>query len=300
MLSLVIAPAFFNLDKFLPIMRKLTFGLAAALLALAILKTNAQTARIPEASPTETIIQDFGLGKITITYSRPSVKGRVIFGGINPWGQVWRTGANSATTINFTENVIMEGHPVPAGTYSLFTIPDKDQWTIILNKVVKQWGAYSYKQSEDFLRFTEKPVNLEEKRESFTIQFANVTTQTNDLHLVWDHTRVSIHMHTDDDAKIMANIDELMKGNRKAYYFNAIQYYYENNKDMNKALSWALEAEKVDPGAWYKLWEARIRLRMGDKAAAIAAAQEGIKMAQANKDDEYVRLNQAVINQAGG
>ena len=281
-------------------MRKLTFGLAAAVLAITTINTNAQTARIPEASPTQTIIQDFGLGKITITYSRPSVKGRVIFGGINPWGQVWRTGANSATTISFSENVIMEGHSVPAGTYSLFTIPDKDQWTIILNKVVKQWGAYSYKESEDFLRFTEKPVNLDEKRESFTIQFANVTTQTNDLHLVWDHTSISIHMHTDDDAQIMANIDELMKGNRKAYYFNAIQYYYENNKDMNKALNWALEAEKVDPGAWYKLWEARIRLRMGDKAAAIAAAQEGVKMAQANKDDEYVRLNQAVINQAGG
>ena len=280
-------------------MRKLIFGLAAALLAITTIKTNAQTARIPEASPTQTIIQDFGLGKITITYSRPSVKGRVIFGGINPWGQVWRTGANSATTINFTENVIMEGHSVPAGTYSLFTIPDKDQWTIILDKVVKQWGAYSYKESEDFLRFTEKPTELAEKRESFTIQFANVTTQTNDLHMVWDHTSVSIHMHTDDDAQIMANIDELMKGNRKAYYFNAIQYYYENNHDMNKALGWALEAEKVDPGAWYKLWEARIRLRMGDKAAAIAAAREGIKMAQATNDDEYVRLNQAVIDQAG-
>jgi hypothetical protein len=280
-------------------MRKLLFGLAAALLVLTTVETNAQTPRIPEASPTETIIQDFGLGKITITYSRPSVKGRIIFGGINPWGQVWRTGANSATTINFSENVIMEGHSVPAGTYSLFTIPQKDQWTIILNKVVKQWGAYSYKQSEDFLRFTEKPVYLEEKRESFTIQFSDVTTQTNDLHLVWDHTSVAIHMHTDDDAQIMANIDELMKGNRKAYYFNAIQYYYENNHDMNKALGWALEAQKVDPGSWYKLWEARIRLRMGDKAAAIAAAKEGIKMAQATNDDEYVRLNQAVIDQAG-
>jgi hypothetical protein len=277
-------------------MRKLLFSLAAAMLACSVY---AQTPRIPEASPTETIIQDFGLGKITITYSRPAVKGRVIFGGINPWGQVWRTGANSATTINFSENVIMEGHSVPAGTYSLFTIPDKDQWTIILNKVVKQWGAYSYKQSEDFLRFTEKPAYLEEKRESFTIQFTNVTTQTNELHLVWDHTSVAIQLHTDDDAQIMANIDELMKGNRKPYYFNAIQYYYENNHDMNKALAWALEAEKVDPGTWYKLWEARIRLKMGDKAAAIAAAQEGIKMAQANNDDEYVRLNQAVIDQAG-
>ena len=269
------------------------------LAVFACINLNAQAPRIPEASPTQTIIQDFGLGKITITYSRPSVKGRVIFGGINPYGQVWRTGANAATTINFTENVIMEGHKVPAGTYSLFTIPEKDIWTVILNKTVKQWGAYSYKEADDFLRFQVKPVYLAEKRETFTIQFANETTKSSDLHLVWDHTSVIIHLETDDDAQITANIDELMKGNRKAYYFNAIQYYYENNKDMNKALGWALEAEKVDPGAWYKLWEARIRLRMGDKDKAIAAAQEGINMAKATNDDEYVRLNQAVIDQAG-
>jgi hypothetical protein len=271
-----------------------------AIFACINLNVQAQAPRIPEASSTQTIIQDFGLGKITITYSRPNVKGRVIFGGINPYGQVWRTGANSATTINFTENVIMEGHSVPAGTYSLFTIPEKDIWTVILNKTVKQWGADSYKEADDFLRFQVKPINLDEKRETFTIQFANETTKSSDLHLVWDHTAVTIHLQTDDDAQITANIDELMKGNRKPYYFNAIQYYYENNKDMNKALDWALEAEKVDPGPWYKLWEARIRLRMGDKNAAIAAARDGIKLAKASNDDEYVRLNQAVIDQAGG
>jgi hypothetical protein len=276
-------------------MKKIFFCLLAI---FACINLNAQAPRIPEASPTQTIIQDFGLGKVTITYSRPNVKGRVIFGGINPYGQVWRTGANAATTINFSENVIMEGHSVPAGTYSLFTIPEKDMWTVILNKSVKQWGAYSYKEADDFLRFQVKPTHPDEKRETFTIQFVNQTTKSSDLHLVWDHTAISIHLETDDDAQITANIDELMKGNRKAYYFNAIQYYYENNKDMNKALDWALEAEKVDPGAWYKLWEARIRLRMGDKAAAIAAAQDGINMAKANNDDEYVRLNQAVIDQA--
>ncbi|MDP9076670.1 MAG: DUF2911 domain-containing protein [Bacteroidota bacterium] len=262
-------------------------------------KSNAQAPRIPEASPTQTIIQDFGLGKITITYSRPAVKGRVIFGGINPYGQVWRTGANAATTISFTENVIIEGHKVPAGTYSLFSIPDKEEWTIILNKTAKQWGAYDYKQADDLLRFTIKPIYLAEKRESFTIQFANETTHSADLHLVWDHTAVYIKLNTDDDAKIMANIDKLMRGDRKPYYFNAIQYYYENNKDLNIALKWALEAQKVEPeGSWFKLWEARIRLKMGDKEAAIKAAQQGVDMAKASNDDEYVRLNQAVIDQA--
>ncbi|MDB4918698.1 DUF2911 domain-containing protein [Mucilaginibacter sp.] len=280
-------------------MRKCYLYVLAILLAGVSFKSNAQAPRIPEASPMQTIIQDFGLGKITITYSRPSVKGRMIFGGINPYGQVWRTGANAATTISFTENVIVEGHSVPAGTYSLFTIPDKNEWTVILNKTAKQWGAYSYKQADDLLRFKVKPTYRAEKRESFTIQFADETTHSSDLHLVWDHTAISIKLNTDDDAKITANIDELMKGDRKPYYFNAIQYYYENNKDMKKALGWALEAEKVEPkGPWYKLWEARIRLKMGDKAAAIKAAQEGIELAKASNDDEYVRLNQAVIDQA--
>jgi hypothetical protein len=280
-------------------MKKLYIYLITLLIAGTSLTANAQAPRIPEASPTQTIIQDFGLGKVTITYSRPSVKGRVIFGGINPYGQVWRTGANAATTLTFSENAIVEGHSVPAGTYSLFTIPEKNEWTVILNKTAKQWGAYSYKEADDLLRFKVKPIYLAEKRESFTIQFANVTTSSADLHLVWDHTEIAVHLKTDDDALITANIDELMKGNRKPYYFNAIQYYYENNKDMNKALGWALEAEKTDPkGPWYRLWEARIRLKMGDKTAAIKAAQKGVDLAKASNDEEYVRLNQAVLDQA--
>ncbi|CAN5279353.1 DUF2911 domain-containing protein [soil metagenome] len=265
------------------------------------LKSNAQAPRIPEASSTQTIIQDFGLGKITITYSRPNVKDRKIFGGINPYGQVWRTGANAATTITFSENVIVEGNKVPAGTYSLFSIPEKNEWTIILNKIAKQWGAYSYKQSEDLLRFKVKPLRLSEKRETFTIQFANSTTKSCDLYLVWDRTAAMIHLNTDDDAQITANIDKLMQGSdpNKRPYFNAIQYYYENNKDMNKALGWVAEAEKVDPkGPWYKLWKARILLKTGDKPGAIAAAEEGIRLAKASNDDEYVRLNQAVLDMA--
>ncbi|WP_454804175.1 DUF2911 domain-containing protein [Mucilaginibacter phyllosphaerae] len=256
--------------------------------------------RIPEASSTQTIIQDFGLGKITITYSRPNVKGRKIFGGINPYGQVWRTGANAATTITFSENVLVEGKKVPAGTYALFSIPGKNSWTIILNKTAKQWGAYSYKQDADLLRFTVKPIDVKEKRETLTMQFANATTKSNDLYIVWDHTAVPIHFQTDDDAQITANIDKLMQGDiKKRPYFNAIQYYYENGKDLKKAMEWVLEAEKLEPnGPWYKLWKARIQLKMGDKNAAIATAQQGVKLAKASDDDEYVRLNEAVINQA--
>ena len=282
-------------------MKKAITYVVTMLLACVTLNTFAQEEpRIPEASSTQTIIQDFGLGKITITYSRPNVKGRKIFGGINPYGEVWRTGANSATAITFSENVLVEGNKVPAGTYSLFSIPGQNSWTIILNKIVKQWGAYSYKKEEDLLRFTVKPVNVKEKRETFTIAFANSTTKTTDMYLVWDHTAVPIHMQTDDDMQITANIEKLMQGDiKKRPYFNAIQYYYENDKDLKKAMQWALEAEKLEPkGPWFKLWKARIQLKMGDKTAAIATAQQGVKLAKESNDDEYVRLNEAVISQA--
>jgi hypothetical protein len=282
-------------------MKKTVIYVFTVLLACVTLNTSAQEQpRIPEASSTQTIIQDFGLGKVTVTYSRPNVKGRKIFGGINPYGQVWRTGANAATTITFSENVLVEGNKVPAGTYSLFSIPEQNSWTIILNKTAKQWGAYSYKQADDLLRFTVKPVTVKEKRESFTMQFANSTTKTTDLYIVWDHTAVPMHLQTDDDAQITANIDKLMQGDiKKRPYFNAIQYYYENDKDLKKAMVWVLEAEKLEPNApWYKLWKARIQLKMGNKAAAIATAQQGIKLAKASDDDEYVRLNEAVIAQA--
>jgi hypothetical protein len=281
-------------------MRRLFFYFSVMLLIGAVSRTNAQ-ARIPGASTTQTIIQDFGLGTIKITYSRPNVKGRKIFGSLQPYGEVWRTGANAATTITFSENVIMEGNKVPAGTYSFFTIPNADEWTIILNKTAKQWGAYSYKQDDDFLRFTEKPMNMDQAVESFTMQFANAGTQSADLHLMWDHTAVAIHFQTDDDAQVMANIDTLMQKDPNRNAFNSIQYYYENNKDMNKALVWAIAAEKTDPkGPYYVLWEARVRLKLGDKQGAIAAAERGVQLAKDAKDDEYARLNQMVIDKAKG
>jgi len=280
-------------------MRKTYLFLVTMLLACVSYKSYAQIPRIPEASSTQTIMQDFGLGKINITYSRPNVKDRKIFGGIIPYGEVWRTGANSATTITFTEKVVIEGNAVPAGTYSLFSIPERNEWTIILNKKVKQWGAYSYKQADDFLRFTVKSRRVNEKRETFTMQFVNTTTKATDLYLVWDHTAAIVHMETDDDDKITANIDELMKGDRKPYYFNAIQYYYENNKDVDKALGWVAEAEKVEPkGSWFKLWESRLLLRKGDRTGAIAAAEAGIKLAKDSNDEEYIRLNQEALEQA--
>jgi DUF2911 family protein len=259
---------------------------------------NAQTPKIPQASTLQTIQQDFGLGQITVAYSRPNVKGRKIFGETEPYGLVWRTGANAATKITLTDTIMIEKHLVSPGEYALFTIPGAKEWTVILNQTSKQWGAYSYDSTKDVLRFKVKPEKLDKKLETFTIQFANAFVENCELQLLWENTLVTLHLQTDVDARVMANIDEMMKAEKKPYYSASI-YYYNHDKDMNKALSWISEADKNTPNAYnLKYWKAKIQLKMGDKAGAIASANEGLKLAQAEPSAEYIRLNKEVLAEA--
>lgn len=277
-------------------MKRSFIGIAILTLLTSV---NAFSQLTPQPSSTQTVVQDFGLGKINLVYSRPDVKGRKIFGGMEPYGTVWRTGANSATVIKFSDTVTMEGNKVPAGEYGLFSIPGEKEWTIILSKQPNQWGAYSYKQADDFLRFTVKTEHPAALVETMTLAFNNVTTTTADLQMMWEHSGFTIHMTTDIDAKVMARIDSAMATAQKPYYA-AIIYYYNNNKDMDKALAWAneLEKDKNFPPFVPKLWKARVLLKKGDKAAAIATAKEGAKLAADMKTEEYVRLNNEVIAQA--
>jgi len=258
----------------------------------------AQGLQMPQASSSQTIIQNFGLGKITVNYSRPNTKGRKIFGGLELYGTVWRTGANSATLISFTEPVKIGGTEVPAGEYGLFTIPGEKEWTVILNKGAKQWGAYDYKEADDVLRLKVKPVTLKEKVETFSIQFADVYPTKAKLQLKWENTEINVDLSTEVDAKVMAGIEEAMKGEKKPY-FQAAQYYFENGKDLNKALEWMnIADENNTTQPWVKLWKARVQLKMGDKVAAGKTAQEGLKIATETKNQEYIRLNTALIAEA--
>ncbi|MBU0695609.1 MAG: DUF2911 domain-containing protein [Bacteroidetes bacterium] len=274
-----------------------SFAFLTAIL-FSIQSVSAQAPITPRPSSGQTIVQDFGLGKVTVTYSRPNTKGRKIFGGLEPYGAVWRTGANEATTIEFSNEVSLGGKLVPAGKYGLFTIPGEKEWTVIINKTANQWGAYDYKQADDLLRFSVKAINTKAPIETFTILFTNVKEESMNLNLIWEKTEIVIPMTVDEDTQVMANIDKAMQGDKKPYYA-AMQYYYEHDKDLSKALEWANILEKSDMKAtYYTLWKARIQLKMGDKAAALATATEGAKLAKESNNDEYVRLNQAVINQA--
>jgi len=280
-------------------MKKIAILFTAVMCSLITLNADAQLL-MPQSSSSQTLIQEFGMGKVSVKYSRPNIKGRSISADLAPYGEVWRTGANDATVITFTDAVTLEGNPVYAGEYALFTIPGKDEWTIILNKESKQWGAYSYKQTEDVLRFKVKTAKLKDKVETFTITFNDVTTSTARLDLIWGKIRVPVNITTDSDSKVMAGIDEAMKGEKKPYYPAAI-YYFENGKDLNKALEWISMAEASDQKApWFKYQKARIQLKMGDKAGAAQTAKAGIEAAKAMNNAEYIRLNGKILADAGG
>ncbi len=272
--------------------------LAAGVFFVSISQLQAQV-KLPQASSSTTIEQSIGIKKVSLTYQRPNVNDRVIFGGLEPYDKVWRTGANNIPSITFAEEVTIEGHKVPAGTYGIFSIPKKSgDWTVILSKNANQWGAYQYKQEEDFLRFPAKAKKLNDKVETFTMAFENVKPNGADLTFAWENTKVSFHIAVDQSKEIMASIDEAMKGEKKPY-FQAAQYYYTNDLDINKALAWANEADKGNTKAPHiKYWKAKIQLKAGDKAGAVKTATEGVTMAKAANNEEYVKLNTQVIDSA--
>lgn len=278
-------------------MKKISILFTYIMISLYGLNASAQL-KMPQSSSLQTLIQEFGLGKVTVSYSRPNIKGRSLEKDLIPFGEVWRTGANDATVITFTDAVTLEGNTVLPGEYALFTIPGKDEWTIILNKETKQWGSYQYKQAADVLRFKVKPIKLTERLETFNINFSDVMPSSANLDLSWENTRITIKMTTDVDSKVMANIDAAMKSEKPPFYPAAI-YYFENGKDLKKALEWINIAEAGDQKApWFKYQKARIQLKIGDKTGAAQTARAGVEAAKVLNNAEYIRLNEKILTQA--
>ena len=226
------------------------------------------------------------------------MNGRKVFGGLVPYDEVWRTGANRIPTLTFNDALTIAGTQVDAGTYGLLTVPRKDRWTVILSKNSEQWGAYSYKPEEDLLRFDVKPERLKAPIETFTMSFSDVHPQAAKLNIAWERTLISFDLTVDQDVEIMASIDEAMKGDKKPY-FQVARYYYENDKDIKKALEWVNEADKTpNPAPYIKYWKARIQLKAGDKQGAIETATQGVEIATQQNNAEYVKLNNQVIAEA--
>jgi hypothetical protein len=272
--------------------KKLLFCSAAFLM---ILSADAQTLKTPAPSPTQTIKQDFGISTIELTYSRPSLKGRKLYTDLAPAGKLWRTGANAATRIKFADEVQVGGVNVKAGDYVIYTIPTQNEWEVIINKGITNWGSDGYKQEDDVARFKVKPMTLNMPVETFTMQFANMKSNSTELHIMWDRTAISVPITMDIDKKVMAQIDNLMnKDNRP--YFQSAMYYMESGKDMNKALTWLDKAIEQNPNAfWIHHQRANALAKLGKKDEARAAANKSIELAKVAKNDDYVKLNEKLL-----
>ncbi|UKJ08032.1 DUF2911 domain-containing protein [Solitalea lacus] len=280
-------------------MRKTLFTMLAAIaIAMTGATTMAQGVKMPAPSPTQTIKQDFALSSIELTYSRPGIKGRKVFGDLVPYGKLWRTGANAATKIKFGEDVKINGMAISAGEYVLYTIPSEGDWEIIINKGLKNWGVDGYKQEEDVVRFKAKTRKLPFSVETFTMTVDNMTANTADIDLMWDNVEVYFTVTAEIDSKIMASIDEAMKGDKKPY-FQAASYYFDTNRDLKQALTWADEAVKQQPDAfWVMHLKAKIQYKMKDYKGAIATAEQSKSVAAKANNNDYVALNDKLIAQA--
>ncbi len=267
--------------------------LSIALLS-ALAYGNAQI-KMPAPSPSQTVKQDFGLSDIELSYSRPAVKGRKVFGDLVPYNAVWRTGANSATTLNFGDAVVIGGKEIPAGKYGLLSIPGATTWTLIISKQTNVTSPAAYKQEEDLVRVTAKVQPLGAKVENFTIQFDNIKSESCELLISWDKSMVRLPIKTNVDAKIMSSIEQSMLSDKPAYY-QAASYYLENGKDLKKAEEWFDKAVEAQPNAfWIRYQQARALAKLGKKAAAKEAALKSKELAQAANNNDYVTLNNKLI-----
>ncbi|WP_415909585.1 DUF2911 domain-containing protein [Oleiharenicola sp. Vm1] len=286
-------------SKLIPL---LAVGLALAGTALAQTPA-APKLVLPQASPPATLKQQVGITDIEVTYNRPGVKGRKIFGGLVPYGEIWRTGANSATKITFSTDVKIGGAAVPAGTYELFSIPGEQEWTVIIHKNMSQWGSYAYDPKNDVARVTARVSKLPSLVETFWIGINDVRDTSATLNLNWEYTRVSVPLTVDTVGMLAPKIEAAIKEQAKPnamLLFSSAMFYYENDHDLPKALEWINAAIAARPDQMWMIYRKGLILeKMGDKAAARAAAEESLALAEKEKPgelrEEYVRLNQALL-----
>jgi hypothetical protein len=258
----------------------------------------AQQIQMPQASPSAKIAQQVGLSNVTVDYSRPSTKGRKIFGELVPFGEVWRTGANGATLLTFSTDVIISGKNVPAGQYALYAIPNKSEWTMILSKNTKLWGAIGYDESDDLLRFNVSPNKLSRNYETMEITFADMTDTGANLSIKWETTRVDFRIETEVDEIVMAQIQELVidtETENPGLLYAAANYYYTNKKDMKQAYAWISKSVESDKKYWTVHLKAKIEATRGMKSEAIASAKESMTLAKEAGNPDYIALNERLI-----
>ena len=262
-------------------------GVLAVALATALLAPAAHAQlKLPRVSPAATVTQTIGLTDLTVAYCRPGVKGRVIWGGLVPYDEPWRTGANEATRFTTTDSIQFGGKGLAAGTYSLFTIPGKDEWIVVINAEKDLWGAYEYKPEKDVLRVTVKPAAVE-PQEWMEFSFEDLTPNSANLVLRWEKLRVAVPIVVDANGKTLAGARaaiEAMKSDDWRTPYQAASFCFTNDVAMDEGLKW-LEKSLGVQQTWQNLGlQARWQMKQGKKADAIKTAEKALEAAKASKD----------------
>jgi len=256
----------------------------------------------PSPSPLAKLHQKVGLTDVKVEYSRPAKKGRILFVDVEEFGKIWRTGANASTKISFSDDVTLEGKPVPAGEYALYSIPGKTDWTVMLYKDLSLGGNIGeYDESKEVVRVNVKAEKRSFSVESLTIDIGNISANGATIALIWGEYYVPIKMEVDTDAKVNAQIEDYMKnplasvGNN---YAQAANFYFRKDKDLNSALEWIDKAIEINPNAFWNIQtKARILGKMENYSGAITAAQKSSEVAKAAENDfGYIEANQKLID----
>lgn len=274
--------------------------LSTILLCTAIWIGNAQVT-VPPASVPETSTTTVGLTEVSIEYSRPSKRNRVIFGNVVPYGELWRTGANANTTIQFSDDVVIDGQDVKAGKYAIFTIPQADKWDVFFYYETDNWGSQvNWDDRKVAARTIAKVQPLHRTQETFSISLNDITSDSAMLTFAWDDVIAMAPFEVPTDKKAMESIKKTMGESPKAQdYLSAANYYYSTDRDIELAKKWIdIGIEMLDNPAFYQLYaQALIHAKAGDKRSALEIATKSLEASKQADDSAYVRMNEELIKQ---
>ncbi len=238
---------------------------------------------LPRLSPKATVTQTLGITEIEITYCRPGVKGRVIWGGLVPYDKIWRTGANEATTISFSTDVMINGHELPKGKYSLFTIPTQTEWIVIFNQQPDMWGTGNYKEEEDALRIKVKPEAAEFK-ERMMFYFGNFKENSMDIILHWEKLKISFKVEVDLHSLVLAEAKNAINWRTP---YQASRYLIENDLDLSLARRWINVSLAIQETYWNNITHAQLLKKEGESKQAIKALEKAIEMGKSMEQPPY-------------
>lgn len=272
-------------------------------LVLAFMVNGSAQIVTPQASPKAIIEQKVGLTDVKVEYSRPSAKGRSVYGELVPFGRMWRTGANANTIITFSEDVVISGKTLPAGHYALYTQPKADTWDVIFYADTNNWGLpEKYDDKKEVLRATVKPEFLGRNVETFTIGINNLDIDYGFLEIAWEKTMVAVKFEVPTKAMALKSIETVMAGPSTTDLFAAAQYFYQSNADQSKALGWMNQAiakypNQADVPFYFLRQKSLIQAKMGDRKGAVETAKLSLAASEKANNSDYVKMNKDSIQE---